>query len=58
MALPVSPLSLALGLDALAQLALLAGGGGLGGLARGLQVVALDDGDQLAGLHLPGLPRR
>ena len=43
---------LALGLDRLAELALLAGGGGLGGLARGLQVVALDHGDQLAGLHV------
>ena len=43
---------LALGLDRLAELALLAGGGGLGGLARRLQVVALDDGDQLAGLHI------
>ena len=43
---------LALGFDGLAELRLLARRGGLGGFARGLQIVALDDGDELASLHV------
>ena len=44
--------SLPLGLLRLAQLRLLAGYGGLGGLTRRLKVVALNDCNELAGLHI------
>ena len=43
---------LALGLNGFANLEFLAGRSGLGGGARGLEVVAFDDGDELAGLHV------
>ena len=43
---------LALALDRLVQLSPLAGDGGFSGLAGGIEIVALDDRDQLAGRHL------
>jgi hypothetical protein len=46
---------LALGLHGLTQFESLAVGCGFGGLARGLQVVALDNGDQLAGFDVLAL---